>query len=103
GTLRRARVPAQLEPERVLHLDDTGAAEAAATGTAGARVGGEPVDVGEGEAGVGHRRAGGLDGEVDARAIEPTADGRLPDPRDHRLALERAHRASSPAGANSGR
>ena len=64
--LGRSRVPVELEPQRVLHLDDAGAGEVGVAATA-AGVRGQAVDVGEGQPGVGDRLLRGLDGEVDAR------------------------------------
>ena len=97
--LGRTRVPIQLEPQRVLHLDDTRAREVESA-TAGAGVGRETVDVGHGESGVGDRGACGLDGEVDARAVEASTDVGLADSRDDGLPLEGAH---DDTGRNNGR
>ena len=74
------RVPVELQPQRVLHLGRARAGEPGAA-HAGAGIGGEAVDVVDGEARVGDGLERGLDGEVEAGAVEPAADGRLPDAR----------------------
>ena len=104
---RAAVVPVELQPEGVLDLGCPRAGEAHVAAHPGPGIGGQPVDVVPGQAGVGDGGQAGVDGQVDLGATEPPADVGLADAGDGGLALGRggAHRLP-PVGAvgrNSGR
>ncbi len=63
---------------------------------AGARVGGDAVDVGGGEPGVGDGLQGGVDREVEAGAAQPPPHVGLADAGDDRPAFELGHAGSRP-------
>ena len=99
--LDAARVPTDLEAQRVLHFDEPRARE---TGRRvhRPRIGGDAVDLVGGEAGVldgGHAR---VEREVERVAEQPAADLRLPRAADHGTPLDRV-RCHQAAGSKSGR
>ena len=81
GRLDPAVVPVHLEPHGVDHV--VAPAPVKPLGSRHhARVGGDPVDVGQRQAGVVHRRAGRRRGSARAGRAEPAADVGLADPAD---------------------
>ncbi len=72
------------QPER---LFDRGAPAFAHAADAGARIGGEPVDVVEREPGIGDRVEARVDGERERVDHQPPADRRTTDARQHRAVL----------------
>jgi hypothetical protein len=87
-------VPAELEPERVLHLGHARAAEAG-RGVHRARIGRDAVDVRAREAGVRDRGEAGVEREAERIAAEPPPDVGLPDPRDGGLSFPDLHPTTS--------
>ena len=77
---------------------EPGPDEAGAAPRTASRVGGDAVDVGRREPGVGDRLEGGVEREVETGAAEPSADVGLPDARDDRAPLEVGHDAGSKSG-----
>ena len=73
-SLTPGAVPAELEPEGVLHLRRARSREAGRARPHGTRVAGETVDVRRREARVGNRAERGLAGEVEVGAEEAPAD-----------------------------
>ncbi len=105
--LPSAVVPVEPQPQRVLHLGTARAGEPRGAGSH-PRIGGQPVDVVAGEAGVVHGGQARLDGEVQVAPVQGPAHGRLADAGDHGAAFEwffdGAHDPVPPAlGRNRGR
>ncbi len=86
GDLHPAVEPGRADAQRLLQRGD--AALGVAAVDPAARVGGEPVDVGQLEAGVGDRREARVDGQRERVAHEAPADLRHPDARERDLLLE---------------
>src|SRR4029079_13169122 len=94
-------VPVELEAQRVLDLGDADPAGEAGRLVDAAGVGGDAVDVGGGEAGVGERREDGIDGEVERITHQSAADRRLPCAADDRVEVH-AVVTSLPTAVNNG-
>ena len=89
GPLEAAGVPVELQPQCVVHLGGARAGEPRRRGTV-AGVGGQAVDVGSGQAGVLDGVERRLQREVQAVAVEASADGGLADAGDDCAALDRS-------------
>jgi hypothetical protein len=85
GEVAPAVDPRRPQPQRLLHGGDAALAQAHPDG---ARIGGQPVDVVEGEARVRHRRQAGVDGEGQRVDHQPAPDRRPAGAGQHRPVLE---------------
>jgi hypothetical protein len=85
GEVAAAVDPRRPQPQRLLDSGDAALAHADPGGT---RIGGQPVDVVEGEARVRHRGQAGVDGQRQRIHHQPAPDRRPADPGQHRPVLE---------------
>ena len=103
GAARAGQVAAAVDPGRVdaQGLLDRGDAALAHAHADRARVGGEPVDVVEREAGVGDGAEAGVDGQRQRVDHQPPPEGRSADAREHGPVLEAV--VARAAGRGAGR
>ena len=98
GRVARAVDPGRLELQRLGERADTAFGETGRPHPA--RVGGQPVDVVEGEPGVRDRGQAGVDGQPQRVDHQPAPHARLPDPSQHDPFLKLRGRSPGAGGAD---